>query len=104
MPALTAEELADLAHQPPAHVHRLVELGLLAPADEGRFAPIDVHIVRLMAAFAENGIALEDVARGVEEGELAFPPGLSLPEPDPRTVTYESLQPSSAARPRPCGG
>jgi adenylate cyclase len=91
MPGLTAEELADLAHQPPAHVHRLVELGLLAPADDGSLAPIDVHVVRLMAAFAENGITLETVARGVEERELAFPPGLSLPEPDPRTVTYESL-------------
>jgi adenylate cyclase len=91
MASLTAEELAGLAHQPPTHVHRLVELGLLAPGDDGSFAPIDVHMVRLMASFEENGIALENIARGVEERQLAFPPGLALPEPDPRTVTYESV-------------
>jgi adenylate cyclase len=88
---LNAEELAELAHCPPPHVHRLIELGLLAPDDDELFAPVDVHVVRLMAAFAEAGVALENVARGVEEGELAFPPGLSLPEPDPRTLTYEEL-------------
>jgi adenylate cyclase len=85
---LTIEELAQLGHCTPAHVRRVVELGLLAPGDDGLFASVDVHVVGLMAAFADAGIALEDVARGVEEGELAFPPGLSLPEPDSRTMTY----------------
>jgi class 3 adenylate cyclase len=88
---ISEEALAELAHCPAEHVHRLVELGLLTPDDEGLFAPVDVHVVRLMAEFAQAGIALEQVARGVEEGELAFPPGLSLPEPDPRTLTFEQL-------------
>jgi adenylate cyclase len=88
---LTAEELAELAHGPPEHVHRLVELGLLSAGDDGRFAPVDVHVVRLMAQFADAGIELEDVAAGVRDGALAFPPGLSLPEPDPRSLTYEAL-------------
>jgi adenylate cyclase len=88
---LTAEELAELAHTPADHVQRLVELDLLAPGDDHLFAPVDVHVVRLMSAFAETGIELENVARGVREGELAFPPGLSLPEPDPRTLTFEEL-------------
>jgi adenylate cyclase len=91
MARLKAEELAELAHTPTDHVQRLVELDLLAPGDDGLFAPVDVHVVRLMSAFAETGIELENVARGVREGELAFPPGLSLPEPDPRTLTFEEL-------------
>jgi adenylate cyclase len=91
MARLTAEELADLAHHPPEHVQRLVELGLVAAGEDERFAPVDVHVVRLMAAFEDAGIPLEDVARGVRERELAFPPGLGMPEPDPRTLTYEAL-------------
>jgi adenylate cyclase len=88
---LTPEELADIAHCPPGHVHRLLELGLLTAGDDGLLGAVDVHVVRLMAAFAEVGIPLENVARGVEEGELAFPPGLSLPEPDTHSLTYEGL-------------
>jgi adenylate cyclase len=88
---LTPEQLADIAHCPPAHVHRLLELGLLTADDDGLLGAVDVHVVRLMAAFAEVGIPLENVAHGVEEGELAFPPGLSLPEPDTDTITYEGL-------------
>jgi adenylate cyclase len=88
---ISAQQLAELALCPPAHVERLLELGLLEADDEGLFAPLDVHVVRLMAAFAEAGIPLEDVAHGVEDGQLAFPPGLNLPEPDTTSVTYEGL-------------
>jgi adenylate cyclase len=88
---VSADELAALAPAPRAHVDRVVELGLLAPGPDELFAPVDVHVVRLMAAFADAGIPLEDVARGVREDQLAFPPGLNLPEPDTTTVTYESL-------------
>jgi adenylate cyclase len=88
---ISAQELADLAPCPPEHVHRLVELGLLKSGGDELFAPVDVHVVRLMAAFAEAGIPLEDVARGVADGQLAFPPGLNLPEPDTVSVTYEGL-------------
>lgn len=44
-----------------------------------------------MAAFADAGIPLEDVARGVPDGQLAFPPGLNLPEPDVESMTYAQL-------------
>ena len=91
MTRISAQKLAELAPCPPAHIHRIVDLGLLTPGDDELFAPVDVHIVRLMAAFADAGIPLEDVARGVREGQLLFPPGLSLPEPDTTSVTYESL-------------
>jgi adenylate cyclase len=88
---VSADQLAELAPCPPEHVQRIVELGLLTPGDDELFAPVDVHVVRLMAAFAEAGIPLEDVARGVKEGQLAFPHGLNLPEPDTVSVTYEGL-------------
>jgi class 3 adenylate cyclase len=88
---VSAQELAELAPSSREHVDRLVELGLLAPGDDDLFAPVDVHVVRLMAAFAEVGVPLEDVARGVRDGQLAFPPGLNLPEPDTVSVTYEGL-------------
>lgn len=91
MARISTQELAQLAPCPPEHVHRLVELGLLSAREDGLFAATDVHMARLMAAFADAGIPLEDVARGVAEGQLAFPPGLNLPEPDTVSVTYEGL-------------
>jgi adenylate cyclase len=88
---ISAQELAELVPCPLEHVHRLQDLGLLEPDEDGRFPSSDVHVVRLMAAFEEAGIALEDVARGVTEGELSFPLGLFLPEPEERSETFEEL-------------
>jgi adenylate cyclase len=89
---ISAQELADLAPCALEHVRRLEELGILTPHDEdGLFSSSDVHLVRLMAAFEEAGISLEDVARGVAGGELSFPLGLFLPEPVKMSATYEGL-------------
>jgi adenylate cyclase len=96
---ITARELAKLVPCPLEHVSRLQDLGILESGDEdGFYSPSDVHLVRLMAAFEEAGISLEEVARGVAEGELSFPLGLFLPEPVPRSETYEGL---AAALDRP---
>jgi adenylate cyclase len=51
-----------------------------------------------MIAFEDAGIALEDVARGVAAGELSFPLGLFLPEPEPAAGTYAELA-AGAGRP-----
>jgi class 3 adenylate cyclase len=91
MARLTAEELAELVPSSSTQVRRLTELGILAPDGDSTYAPADVHIVRLMSAFEDAGIALEDVARGVAEGQLSFPLGLFLAEPAPLTQTYEQL-------------
>jgi hypothetical protein len=89
---ISAQQLAELVPCPPARVRRLVDLGLLAPSeDDGLFPSSAVHLVRLMAAFEEAGIALEDVARGVAGGDLSFPLGLFLPEPVEMPETYEAL-------------
>jgi hypothetical protein len=76
---------------PLVYVSRLQSLGLLEPHDDGLLSPSDVHVVRLMTAFEEGGILLEDVARGVAQGELSFPMGLFMPEPVAMSETYDGL-------------
>jgi adenylate cyclase len=88
---ISAPELAELVPCPLEHVHRLRDLGLLESDGDGLFPSSAVHVVRLMAAFEDAGIALEDVARGVTEGELSFPLGLFLPEPEARSETFDEL-------------
>jgi class 3 adenylate cyclase len=88
---IPAQELAALVPCAVEEVEGLEELGLLAPDENGLFAPSDVHMVRLMAAFEDAGISVEDVARGVAAGELTFPLGLFLPEPVEATATYAGL-------------
>jgi class 3 adenylate cyclase len=68
-----------------------VELGLLRPDDDRLHPPSDVHVVRLMAAFDEAGISLEDVARGAAEGELTYPLELFMPDPVAMPETYAEL-------------
>jgi adenylate cyclase len=89
---ISAQELAELVPCPPEQVRRLVELGLLTRAEEhGRHPPSDVNLVRLMVAFEEAGISLEDVARGVTGGDLTYPLELFMPEPVARPETYAGL-------------
>jgi adenylate cyclase len=87
---ITAAELAELAPCPPEQIERLQDLGLLEGGEDG-FPSSDVHLVRLMAAFEDAGVALEDVARGVETGELTFPLALFMPEPVGSALTFEEL-------------
>ena len=90
MGRISAAELAKLAPCSSEQVERLRALGLLSGGEDG-FPTADVHLVRLMAAFEEAGVALEDVARGVETGELSFPLALFMPEPADSVLTYEEL-------------
>jgi adenylate cyclase len=96
---ISVEELAELAPCSVENIRRLEDLGLLSPADDGRFPSADVHVVRLMAAFEEAGISLENVARGVRAGELSFPMGMFMPEPEARPETYEQLAARIDSRP-----
>lgn len=91
MARVSAQELAELAACSLEYVQRLADLGLLQREGDGLFPSSDVHAVRLMAAFEEAGISLEDVARGVAGGELSFPLGLFLPEPARMSGTYAEL-------------
>jgi adenylate cyclase len=88
---ISRQELADLVPCDTQRVTRLVELGILTPDDDGRFPSSDVHVIRLMAAFEEGGILLDDIARGVRDGDLTFPLGLFMPEPVGTPETYADL-------------
>jgi adenylate cyclase len=88
---ISAQELTELAPCSPDHVRRLEELGLLERGEDGSFPSSAVHAVRLMNAFEDAGISLEDVARGVAAGELSFPLALFLPEPVEAAATYADL-------------
>ena len=98
MAKLSAQEVADLVPCSLEEVRRLEELGLLEQED-GLHPSSDVHVVRLMAAFEQAGISLEDVARGVKAGELSFPMGLFMPEPVGQPETYERLAASLGQEP-----
>ena len=91
MARVSAEELAQLVPCTLSYVEDLEELGLLSRDDDGLYPPADAHVVRLMAAFEEAGVALEDVAKGVRAGDYSFPMGRFLPDPEPRPETYEEL-------------
>jgi adenylate cyclase len=88
---ISAQELTELAPCSPDHVRRLEELGLLERGEDGSLPSSAVHAVRLMNAFEDAGISLEDVARGVAAGELSFPLALFLPEPVEAAATYADL-------------
>jgi adenylate cyclase len=88
---ITAQELAALVPCTAERVGRLADLGLLHPGEDGAYPLSDVHAVRLMGAFEDAGISVEDVARGVTAGEISFPLGLFLPEPVEATATYAGL-------------
>ena len=98
MAKLSAQEVADLVPCSLEEVRRLKDLGLLEQQD-GLHPSSDVHVVRLMAAFEQAGISLEDVARGVNTGELSFPMGLFMPEPVGQPETYERLAASLGREP-----
>jgi len=89
---ISAEQIAELVPCSLEQVRRLEELGILGPhREDGLFKPAAVHVVRLMDAFEEAGVSLEDIGRGVAEGELSFPLGLFLPDPAAMSGTYETL-------------
>jgi DNA-binding transcriptional MerR regulator len=87
---ISAEELADLVPCSLDDVRRLEALGLLV-CEQGTYDSAAVHLVRLMDAFEEAGVSLDDVARGVAAGELSFPLGLFMPELAARSATFEEL-------------
>jgi adenylate cyclase len=92
MSRVSADELAALVPCTPENVARLDSLGLLSRNHEGGlYPPSDAHVVRLMAAFEEAGVSIDDVAKGVRAGDFSFPMGLFLPDPAPRPETYEEL-------------
>ena len=89
---LTAQEVAERAGCPDGFVERVAGLGILAHGDDGLFDAADAHFVRLMYAFEESGISLDDVARGFVSGDLTYTGmGAYFTDPAPFAGTYGEL-------------
>ena len=102
-PLSRRDDFADLVPCPPEQVRRLDELGLLdGHHEDGQFAPSAVYVVRLMGAFEEAGVPLDDVARAVAADKLTFP--LFLPEPAALDETYDELGARLGRRRSCCAG
>lgn len=87
---MQAQDIADLVPCSLEQVRRLEGLGLLVSKD-GTYESAAVHLVRLMDAFEEAGVSLDDVARAVAAGELSFPLELFMPKLDARSVTFSEV-------------
>jgi adenylate cyclase len=70
--SIDPEALAVMSGTTTATIHRLVSLGILGPAEEGRFGPGDVSRARFALALEASGISLDDVARGIADGRLSL--------------------------------
>src|SRR5215471_19572182 len=71
---LTQAELAARAAVSLEQVQRLTELGVVQAREaDGGFRPIDVQRIRVAEAFADSGLAVEDLGRLVAEGHVTFP-------------------------------
>jgi len=71
---LTQAELAARAGVSLDRVQRLTDLGVIQErAADTSFRPIDVQRIRIAEAFADSGLAVEDLGRLVAEGHVTFP-------------------------------
>ena len=92
--SFTEAELAARARVAPELVGRLVELGILRPADgPAPYGPGDVRRVRLVEACAQAGLPLEGIGAAIAEGRLslAFLDLLSIAGQPLTELTYDQL-------------
>jgi adenylate cyclase len=66
------ENAAERAGVEPSYLDRLVDLGILAPADPDRFSPGDVRRALMANSLEGAGIPLEGVAAGMQSGALSL--------------------------------
>jgi adenylate cyclase len=90
-------DVAELADRAATNVDRIGELvasEVLRPNPDGRFAPGDVHRVRIIGAFLDWGIPLDALLHARDAGAISFDYYDQLhPEPGPRSPrTYRQLR------------
>jgi adenylate cyclase len=68
----TRENAAKRAGVEPSYLVRLMDLGILAPADPDRFSPGDVRRALMANSLEGAGIPLEGVAAGIQSGALSL--------------------------------
>jgi DNA-binding transcriptional MerR regulator len=81
MSARGSKELAESAGVSASFVDRLVDLGILAAAEDGSFSDADVYRVRFVESSDRGGLSVEAIARAIHEGRfsLAFLDGHPVP-------------------------
>ncbi len=72
MNRVSEEELGGRAGVETAWLERLVDLGILKPADDGSFSRGDVYRARLMDELERAGIPLDAMAQVLERGEVSL--------------------------------
>jgi adenylate cyclase len=72
MSKFSGEEVAQRSGVDSDYLHRLVELGMLAPGRDGTFSPGDMRRVRLVHSLEQAGISLEEMSAAVGNGNLSF--------------------------------
>jgi len=70
--AQSPRDVASKAGVSPDFVDRLVELGIIAPADDGSFSDADVHRVRFVASSDRGGLSIEAIARAIRSGRFSL--------------------------------
>lgn len=69
--SMSAAELAARTASTPDRIGRLVEIGVLRPQGEA-FVPADIQRVAIVDAYERSGIALEELARAIDERRMSF--------------------------------
>ena len=88
MDELSAGELAGRSGATAEQLRRLVELGILTPASEGRYRRSDIQRIRVVEALAEAGFAPEQLAELIATGAYSLDwTSVIYPEPTARSAT-----------------
>ena len=97
---LSAVELADLVSDPVERVEELTTRGVLAPDEEGRYAPGDAHRIRVVDGFEAAGVPLDVLVRAQEAGliSVAYYDELHGEPGRPSARTYQAFKESLGAR------
>jgi adenylate cyclase len=72
MSARGSKELAESAGVSASFVDRLVDLGILAAAEDGSFSDADVYRVRFVESSDRGGLSVEAIARAIHEGRFSL--------------------------------
>ena len=69
---LTADELAMRTGTPRERIVELTERGVIHVEAPDRYAPGDVHRIRLIGAFESEGITIDALVAAAEQGRISF--------------------------------
>ena len=72
MDGISERDVAERAGVEPGYVTRLVDVGVLTPADGGAFTEGDVRRTRLYQGLERTGLPLEAIREALDAGELSF--------------------------------